>query len=243
MTAYTIFGCGRVGLNIAHYLEAYGHTVDLISRRDLEAGRAACIERVQRADVIAAAIPDDQLSVWRDAWRCEFRESQIVIHFSGAVSVAGAHSVHPLYSFPQSTLPIARMKEIAFACSPSAPAFETVFPGLPNRNFIIKESDRARYHALAVLAGNLPAFIWNNALKELSSLADTPAEDIIESYLTSIIERFAENPTGSMTGPVARRDRTTVTRNLQGLEGAGDLKRLYEAFLDAAWPDFDASGD
>ncbi len=240
MTTYAVFGRGRVGLNLAAYLKSLGHEVQLISRRDVEARWDICVERVKDADIIAAAIPDDKLAGWYEAWRGEFKDTQIIIHFSGAASVDGIHAVHPLYSFPQSLLPMDRLQDIIFARVSSAPPFEEIFPGARNPHFTIEEKDRTRYHALAVLAGNLPAYIWNTTAMELSSLTGMTADKVMGTYLNSIIDRFGESPVDSLTGPVARRDRATVMRNLQGLEGSSELASFYKAFVAAAWPDFKA---
>ena len=131
------------------------------------------------------------------------------------------------------------MEKIAFACTEGGPPFSEIFPGAPNPYFDIADKDRARYHALAVLSGNLASFVWNETARELADYAGLPAEQIMESYLRSILERFVENPTASLTGPIARRDRATVEKNLASLAGDQKLQGLYLAFLAAAWPDFE----
>ncbi len=238
MTKYVIFGSGRVGRNMASYLEHLGHGVRIISRREAQSDQTACAAHVEKADIIAAAIPDDKLESWRDEWRPSMGD-KIAIHFSGAIAVDGVYSFHPLYSFPKSALSIEKIKSIAFACPSAGPAFNEIFPNAPNPHFEIAEKDRARYHALAVLSGNLVSYIWNETAKDFASLSSAPSERIMESYLNSIVERFVENPTNSLTGPIARRDRVTVNRNLAGLSNSPELKKLYEAFLETAWPDFD----
>lgn len=243
MTRYVIFGTGRVGPNMAVYLQSLGHEVRLVSRVEAEENRTACIRFLKDADIVAAAIPDDKLLSWRDEWRPEIGDQKIAIHFSGAASIEGVFGFHPLYSFPNAILPSGRMKEIAFACEPSAPSFAQVFPGAANAYFTVEAKDRARYHALAVLSGNLAAFIWNEAAKDFAALSGMPAEKVMGGYLTGVVDRFVENPADSMTGPVVRQDRTTVMKNLAGLEGAPKLKTLYEAFIKTAWPDFDTSKD
>ena len=237
MTRYAIFGPGRVGANMAAYLEKLGHEARLIARAQAEEDRAACEDMINDADIVAAAIPDGKLEAWRDEWR-EACGPRPMIHFSGAVSVTGMHGFHPLYSFPKTKLSADAMKSIAFACPESGPSFGEIFPGAPNPTFIVADKDRARYHALAVLSGNFVGYIWNETAKAFSGLADQPPEDILESYFKCIVDRFAENPTNSITGPIPRRDRITVEKNLASLEGDEKLKELYQAFLNAAWPTY-----
>lgn len=242
MASYVIFGAGRVGVSMASYLEHLGHSVSLISREQAEQHKPECERLVAQADIIAAAIPDDKLDAWREAWRAKI-DGKTAIHFSGAVSIDGMHSFHPLYSFPRLALPVPKMKEIAFACPVGGPSFNDIFPQAPNPYFEIAAEDRARYHALAVLSGNLASYIWNETANEFSALTNTPPDKILQSYLGSIADRFIESPTSSLTGPIARQDRHTVEKNLEGLAANPKLKGLYQAFLDAAWPDYDEDKD
>ena len=161
-----------------------------------------------------------------------------VIHFSGATRVEGVAAFHPLYSFPPHAVESATLENVAFACPKGGPAFEDVFPGAPNPHFEIADEDRARYHALAVLSGNFAAYLWNETAQEIASLSGLPPEDIMAGYLRSVIDRFVEAPEGSLTGPVARKDEETVATNLEALGYNPKLKELYQAFLNAAWPDY-----
>ncbi len=238
MTRYVIFGNGRVGTNMTAYLTALDHKVSLISRQQAETDRASCVRLVKDADIIAAALPDDKLSDWFADWSAELIE-KITIHFSGAVTVSGMVGFHPLYSFPQSSIAPEAMKAITFACPAKRPAFQKVFPTAPNPHFTVDDADRARYHALAVLSGNLASFVWNETAKELSTLSGLAPEKILATYLNSVVDRFIESPTSSLTGPIARRDEATVRKNLKGLEGSEILQGLYKAFLNASWPAFD----
>ena len=237
MTSYVIFGAGRVGVNMAAYLSDLGHRSDLISHDDATSAPDLCREKMAGADIIAAAIPDDAIALWRDHWEDELRGAT-VIHFSGAAGVPGVAAFHPLYSFPPRRLSFATMQTMTFACPKGGPAFSDVFPGAPNPHFEIADADRARYHALAVLSGNFSAFLWNETMKELAQFPGLDAEAAMRSYLASINERFVEAPTASLTGPVARKDVKTVDANLDALSENPKMKQLYEAFLKAAWPDY-----
>ncbi|MBL4620381.1 MAG: DUF2520 domain-containing protein [Marinicaulis sp.] len=241
MATYVIFGDGRVGVNMASYLEHLGHDVSLLSHEQANENQSDCEMLIEQADIVAAAIPDDKLKTWHDQWSAVIGE-KITVHFSGAVIIDGMYGFHPLYSFPKYVLPIETMQEIAFACPLGGPSFGDVFPFASNPNFEIADCDRARYHALAVLSGNLVGYIWNETAKEFAEFSDMPSEKLLENYLTSIVERFVENPTASLTGPIARHDEVTVKENLSALAGNAKLKGLYVAFLTAAWPDFETTG-
>lgn len=237
MASYVIFGAGRVGMNISEYLADLGHAAALISHDEAKSDPDRCREKIASAQIIAAAVPDDAIAPWRRQWEDDLRD-KIVIHFSGAAQVPGVAAFHPLYSFPSHAVSPQTMRTVTFACPKSGPAFGDVFAGAPNPHFEIADADRARYHALAVLSGNFSAFLWNETMKELAQFPGLDAEAAMHSYLGSIIERFAEAPTASLTGPVARKDAKSVAANLEALGANPKLKELYGAFLKGAWPDY-----
>ena len=234
---YVIFGAGRVGANVAAYLRHLGHEVDVILRRTALSDKATCRELINTANVVAAAVPDSSIAAWFEEWRHEIGERE-AIHFSGAMTIEAMSAYHPLYSFPRSMIDFATFEQIGFACSEYAPAFNEIFPGAPNPNFRVKEQDRAFYHALAVVTGNLPAYLWNRSMPSIERFAGAKAGDVMSVYLQSLVDRFQEAPSDSLTGPIARRDAATVSSNLAALENVAELKALYETFLRAAWPNY-----
>ncbi len=237
MARYAIFGAGRVGVNMTRYLTDLGHQASLISHSEAVSDADGCRGEIRAADIVAAAVPDDALAGWRDQWARDLG-GKAAIHFSGAARIEGVYAFHPLYSFPQTVVPAATMKQVAFACPKGGPSFGDIFPGAENPNFEIADKDRARYHALAVLSGNFAAYLWNETAKELSEFSGLKPETVMGGYLSSIIDRFLESPEGSLTGPVARKDEKTVAANLDALSSTPKLRGLYEAFLKAAWPDY-----
>ncbi|GJL95426.1 MAG: stilbene synthase [Hyphococcus sp.] len=234
---YAIFGAGRAGENMAAYLRHLGHVIEIITRAEVEETRANCCEKVSHADIVIAAIPDSALQPWFENWQ-EVIGERPAVHLSGAVTVSGMSGFHPLYSFPKAVIDMAIMARIPFACSEQGPEFSELFPGAQNPHFMLRDDDRAYYHALAVLSGNLSAFLWNKTADPFEKLSGMPAQDIMRVYLQSLVDRFLEAPKKSLTGPVARRDANTVQKNLDALKSQAELSQLYQAFLDTAWPDY-----
>lgn len=234
---YLMVGNGRVGANMTAYLHAFGHEVAPLRRTKTPAQEDAAASAIREADIIMVAIPDGAIADWFDQWR-EIIGKRAVIHFSGALTVAGMHGFHPLYSFPKGVLPTYEMEKIPFACSPEGPSFTEIFPGAPNKSFMVSDDERARYHALAVISGNFVSYIWNETAKELDGYAGEGESGLLLPYIDSIVARFQENPYASLTGPVARHDRATIDANLNALESDPKLKALYEAFVDIAWPEY-----
>ncbi len=231
-----IFGTGRVGASIAPYASHLGCDVSIVTRAIAAGNKPAVRALIQAADVIAAAIPDDRLTAWRNEWANDIGQRK-AIHFSGALKVEGVLSYHPLYSFPTHPLAPDLVGRIAIAREEAAPSFASIFPGAQNPELVVRAEDRPYYHALAVLSGNFAAHIWNETANGFASRFGLPPEEILSSYLSGVVDRFRESPFTSMTGPVARHDERTVEANLAALSGDPRLRALYIAFLDSAWPD------
>lgn len=232
-----IFGTGRVGASIAPYASHLGNEVSTVSHAMAATDPSAVRALIKASNIVAAAIPDDRLRAWWDEWRTDIGKRP-AIHFSGAVTIEGVRSYHPLYSFPAHPLDPAIVGKIAIAREEGAPPFASAFPGAPNPEFVVTAGDRPYYHALAVLSGNFAAHLWNEAARGFAGRFGLPPEAILSSYLSGVVDRFRENPLDSMTGPVARRDTGTVAANLEALEDEPRLKALYEAFLESAWPGY-----
>lgn len=226
-----IFGAGRVGRSFGAYAASLGGEITLLSRG--EDGAAA----VARADLVAAAIPDDALPAWFDEWRTALAGKHR-LHFSGARVIAGLPGYHPLYSFPAAPLDPKAFGLIAMAREPDAAPFSTLLPGAKNPEFVVRDEDRAFYHALAVVSGNFAAHLWNETAAAFAARLGPKAGEVLGAYFSSVIDRFVESPAASLTGPVARRDAETVKANLEALAGEPRLKALYRAFLRSAWPDY-----
>lgn len=234
-----IFGTGRVGASMAHYARSLGAEAFAVSRRMAESDRPHVAAEIARADVVAAAIPDDRLAPWIDDWQVEIA-GRPAIHFSGALTIPGMRGYHPLYSFPTTPLPVEAMSQIVIARDAGAPRFSSLFPGAANPEIEIRAEDRGFYHALAVLSGNFAAHLWNEVAKAFAARFETPPDAAMGFYLAGVVERFRERPFQSMTGPVARGDAQTLAANLAALERAPKLKALYEAFVRSAAPDPDS---
>ncbi|MBY0422994.1 MAG: hypothetical protein K2Q06_11875, partial [Parvularculaceae bacterium] len=118
-----VVGQGRVGGNIALWLERLGHDVVRRGRDDVESPGA-----VENADVIMLAVPDG--AIGELARRILPRIGQArMVHFSGALLVGHALSYHPLYSFPKTALAPEAFARIPFARQEGAPPLATLVPG------------------------------------------------------------------------------------------------------------------
>lgn len=233
-----IFGAGRVGLSTAAYARHLGVEATIVRRETAESDPAAVAGLIERADVVAAALPDAGIAAWRAKWK-EALGARPAIHFSGALAIEGMRAYHPLYSFPKTPLDPERMGSVIIAREKGSPPFATVLPGATNPELELSAEERALYHAFAVISGNFAAHLWNETAKAMKGRFGLPPEDILRGYLSGIVDRFAESPLDSLTGPAARKDRESVEANLAALSDEPRLLSLYCAFLASAWPAFE----
>ena len=232
-----VFGTGRVGTSITGYFRDLGHNVEAVTRTEFETHNFTLTEKIKSADIIAAAIPDDLIVKWY-ATLSESLEQKTVIHFSGANTFEKMQAYHPLYSFPKNLVPSSEVSRITIAREVGSPPFSEVIPGANNPELEISAKDKAFYHALAVLSGNFSAFVWNHCASAFGQKWQDDPAATFGPYLESVIQRFKEEPQNSITGPIARRDQSSVNNNLESLADHPELLALYHSFLEQAWPEF-----
>lgn len=232
-----LFGAGRLGRSLHCYLSDLGSACEVIDRRTSVDERDRVVDLIGKADIVAAALPDDALAPLHAAWK-EVIGGRPAIHFSGTAKVAGMTAYHPLYSFSGRPVEMSVMRTIVFARERGSLPLRALIPALGNPEIEIDAADRAYYHALAVLSGNFPAFLWNVAAARYRERFPDLPPDALATYFSGLVDRFREQPESSYTGPVARRDKGTVAANLEALKGDPKLDALYGAFLAGAWPEW-----
>ncbi len=181
------------------------------------------------ADTLLLAISDDALEPFLAAHPTLARKT--CVHFSGSRTVPGAHGLHPLMTFGPKPYSREAYRAIPFVGEQGGLAFSEVFPSLPNPSWAIDPRDKARYHALCVLAGNFPTLLWAKAFEAFEAQLDLPRA-ILAPYLEQTLRNTLESGGTALTGPLARGDRGTVARNLDALDG-DPYAAVYRAFARA----------
>lgn len=179
---------------------------------------------IQKADLIWLAISDSALVSFFEQ---NFSRIQVpVVHFSGALHDQRMISAHPLMSFPEELMSADVYPKIHFALT-GAESLQKVFPGFQNSFSLLDKKQKAFYHALCVVAGNFPQFLWNESLHEFNKLNIPSAA--VENYIQQITQNFLHLKEKSLTGPLVRHDHITIEKNLNALEKS-KLKKIYESF-------------
>jgi predicted short-subunit dehydrogenase-like oxidoreductase (DUF2520 family) len=185
-------------------------------------------------DIVLLAVPDREISNAAAA----IAPGRLVGHCSGAtgLDVLKPHErfgVHPLMTFaPDHAAP-------AFAGAAAAVAGNTgrslavahaIARRLGMEPFELADDDRAAYHAAASIASNFLVTIEDAAEVVLATTGH--ARDILLPLIRATVDNWAEQGRAALTGPVARGDEGTVSRQRQAISRrAPELLPLFDALV------------
>ncbi|KAB1862753.1 DUF2520 domain-containing protein [Microbacterium algeriense] len=224
-----VLGGGRLGVVLARALSDAGFAVHG------PFGRGA---RIPEVDVALLCVPDAEIPEAASAARPHVR---LVGHVSGATQLGDADfSLHPLQTFTgaESSDAFHGIGAAIAGRTPDALAVaEQLALALGARPFAVDEAHRASYHAAASFASNFVLTLLD-AAEELASSAGLRAGDA-RRILAPLVHRTVDNwvATGAraaLTGPIARGDARTVTRQGAAIdEDAPTLRPLFDELVTA----------
>ena len=223
--SYGLIGRGRVAAHLARYLELEAQPCVAWHRRmptPAEEALAGC-------GVVLLAISDAALPTFLDAH--PGLAGRKLVHFSGSLAVAGLHGAHPLMTFGPELYDRETYRSIPFITERGGARFEDLFPGLVNPSWAIDRELKPLYHALCALAGNGTTLLWAKAIGDFETRLGVPAA-ALRPFLERTLHNVAASGGAALTGPLARRERETVARDLAAL--ADDpYGPVYRAFAEA----------
>ena len=184
-------------------------------------------QTINNADRVLLLVPDKAIAALLKQY--QFLQEKQLIHCSGSVSIPGVAGAHPLMTFTDRLYELATYQKVSFILDESLD-FAQLFPDLPNQHFVINVEDKARYHAMCVMAGNFSQLLWKGISDRFEQQFDLPAA-ILHPYLKQVAENFVQTPESALTGPLTRNDQQTIDRNFDSLDG-DPLQKLYAAFVD-----------
>lgn len=238
-----VLGLGKAGGALLASLEDAG--VEVVARARRVGGLLRCA-RLDEASILFLAVPDRALDeVCRVlARRLAARaRAPLAVHLAGARGLdvlaplegcARVGSFHPLASL-DGKHPIPRGTLLAWDAERAADG--RTLAGLARRMGLeptrVRDAQRTRYHAGAVVAGNLPVALLALGVCLLTE-AGVPAATARKSLarlLRSQAESAATRPLdAALTGPIARGDVATLERHLELLDGSSpEVAELYRA--------------
>lgn len=234
MPHYALLGGGRLARHMHHYLSLLKLPVSGWARDRKSALNSHAIDdtgkrlraTIEPASHVLLLVSDAAIA--EVVRRYPFLRAKTLVHSAGAASFPGIGGAHPLMTFSDSLYGLAQYQQLPFIVE-SGHRFDELLPGLPNPHFEIAPEQKARYHALCVMAGNFTQILWQAVAARFDGMG-LPAV-ALEPYLRQVAENFVAARESALTGPLSRGDDLTIKRNLDALSGDG-LQPLYRAFLE-----------
>ncbi len=229
---FLIIGSGR----LAHHLKHYFQLLQL-NYCDWDRSQDAQVlaHNLNQASHVLLAISDNAIE---SVYRKHFDGfDKIIVHFSGALNIPGLIAAHPLMTFGKDLYSLEFYQKIHFSLT-GAEQLSQALPGLPNSFSILSAEQKPFYHALCVLGGNFTTLLTQKMLAGFEQM-NVPSE-AAQLYIEKILENVFANPHQALTGPIARKDRGTVDKNLQALTN-DPYQKIYTAFVQTHWPEYFAT--
>lgn len=224
-----IIGPGRAGKAIGQALAGAGWDLaGFLGRGDDLASAATGV------DLLVIATPDPVIAEVATAVRPA--SASVVAHLAGSLGleVLEPHrrraGIHPLVPLPNDASAATRLIGAWFAVA-GDPLADRVVTDLGGRPLAVRDEDRVKYHAAAVIASNhLVALLGQ--VERIAADAGVPLEAYLDLVRATVDNVAALGPAGALTGPVARGDWETVARHLAAL--SPEERAAYKAMADQA---------
>ena len=234
MVNYAIVGGGRLARHFSEYFRLLGIPHSCWTRDrwssfntlDIADAELRLRKTIGNADRVLLLVSDNAIANLLKQY--PFLHEKQLIHCSGALSFPGVTGVHPLMTFASELYELDTYRSVPFMCE-AGHSFNDTFPGLPNPHFAISIEDKARYHALCVMAGNFSQLLWKSVSDQFEQKLGMSASTL-HPYLKQVTENFVQAPETALTGPLIRNDQQTIERNIESL-GSDPLQDLYRAFV------------
>ena len=186
-------------------------------------------------DVVIVATPD--AAVAEVAAAIDPVPGTAIVHLAGSLGLdvlAGhdrAGALHPLVALPDSKIGADRLLSGQWFGVAGDSVTIDVVEQFGGRSFPVADTDRATYHAAAVVASNhLVALLGQ--VERLAAAASVPFEAYLELVRGSVDNVAELGPKHALTGPVARGDEATLERHRAAVDPS-ELE-LYDQLVLAA---------
>lgn len=223
-----IIGAGRVAKHFCHYFNLI-HLPYICWFRAADPLAKNLSNFIVNARCVLLLISDAAIEPFVQTHQ-SLLTGKTLIHCSGQLVTPLAYGAHPLMTFANKLYDLSTYQKIPFILDEGAPALNHLIPGLNNAYYYINKKQKAFYHSLCVMSGNFTCILWQKFADELQKTLQLPIE-IIFPYLEQIFCNLNTNPQMALTGPLVRKDKTTITANLNALEN-DPFQKIYRAFVE-----------
>ncbi|MCM2352120.1 MAG: DUF2520 domain-containing protein [Pseudobdellovibrio sp.] len=218
-----IIGNGRLAKHLIHWCTLLQQSVHHWHKHDNKA------LSLQNIDYVWLAISDNALVPFYQETLKPLLSGQKIVHFSGSLHHSDMISAHPLMTFSHKLYDLETYNKIYFGLTGAESLIEAL-PGFTNAFFKLRAEDKPLYHALCVASGNLPQLLWSETQPQFADLKVPP--EAVKVFLQQSLTNFFSQGAQAVTGPIVRKDTTTITKNLSALEKVSlKLKNIYQSFL------------
>ena len=225
-TPCAIIGDGRMALHFTRYLELCEIPYRQWSRRTNS--HLDPVEYLKGTRAVFLLIRDDAIAGFVED-HPGLKEMN-PIHFSGSLYMEDIPSIHPLMTFSKEMYSLEKYQSIPFIHESGKVSLSEILPELPNRSQPMDFGKKSLYHSLCVLSGNFTTMLWQKVFSDFQDKLELDSELLIP-YMEQTFENLKTNWVDALTGPLARKDKATIERNMDALEG--DLYReVYRSFAD-----------
>lgn len=227
-----LIGSGRLARHLSHYFSLLnlGHEHWEAAREILLFSNAGSppAEWLKRAAVSThfwILVSDRAIEPIAEAIRRIHPDAKI-LHSSAAISIAGTTTIHPLMTFGPETGDLDFYRGIPLITFEGEEA--PPLGSFPNPKAHLPREIRARYHAACVMFSNFSMILWDAAEKAAGS--PELMRGLFDPILKTTLSNYLINGRSALTGPLARKDQTTIDTHLNALKNTPEWL-LYDAFV------------
>lgn len=240
MTSLGILGSGRVAYALERAFTARDLPVTRMSARD-----SAAVD-VLALDLTVLAVSDDAIGPVAAALAAGTAltgQGRGVVHCSGALDravlapladrgwITGAW--HPMQAFAAPDTPIRAGVTWGITADPAlTPVLLELTAALGGHPLVLRDEDRARYHAAAAMASNYTDVLIHHAallLEDCGLQPDAALHALLPLVRTSLDGLERTGLPAGLTGPLSRGDVGTIRRHLEAIADRPDTAALYRA--------------
>ena len=214
---YLIIGGGRLATHLASYFKL----IDIPFHQWTRKNNQPLSSFLDISEKILLAVSDDAIESLSQSI-----SNKIIIHFSGALTIAKTQSVHPLFTFGYNLYDKKTYMSIPFITEKGGKSFKTLFPELENTSFSINQKDKILYHAWASIAGNFSSILITEYVNKLVGMG--LPYNLATPYLSQMLHNSIES-SKALTGPINRGDSKTIKKHLDAIDK--EFQVIYNAFL------------
>lgn len=214
---YAVIGQGKLASHLCHWLQLEG-------LKFISLNRESDYSELIHVDTILLAVSDIAIkSLYLNNTKFH---NKTWVHFSGAIEVRGIFNLHPMMSFSTELFDIEFYQNLCWVTTNQLDLVEAVMPIKKSKIKYLNSDDKRYYHALCVLAGNIPHLLWNQLETSFQNL-NIEKEDL-KKYVSVATENFLKDR--PVTGPIARGDSETIEKNLLSL--SPKYQNVYKSVME-----------